>query len=94
VSDFFSHPALPVPMDCFEPFLEAVAGLGRDPEVLVERARLLFPVFRTKWCCIMLNDFFPDWLSRRTFADPHLPAAARKRQQLDKAERLLQSIER
>jgi hypothetical protein len=94
VNDFFSHPALPVPMAYFEPFLKAVAGFGHDPEMLVERGRLLLPVFQTKWCCIMLNDFLPDLLQRRRFADPSLTEAARKRQQLDKAERVLQSIQR
>jgi hypothetical protein len=42
----------------------------------------------------MLNDFLPELLQRRKFADPSLAEAARKRQQLDKAERLLRSIER
>ena len=81
-------------MAYFEPFLKAVAGFGHDPEMLVERGRLLLPVFQTKWCCIMLNDFLPDLLQRRRFADPSLTEAARKRQQLDKAERALQSIQR
>jgi hypothetical protein len=94
VSDFFSHPAVPVPIDYFEPFLQAVAGFGDNPQLLLERGRLLLPVFQTKWCCIMLNDFLPELLQRRKFADPSLAEAARKRQQLDKAERLLRSIER
>jgi len=93
VSDFFSHPAVPVPSEYFEPFVQAVAGFGADPALLFERARLLLPVFQTKWCCIMLNDFLPELLQRRKFADPSLAEATRKRQQLEKAEGLLRSIE-
>jgi len=32
------------------------------------RARLLFPVFRIKWCCILMNEFLPSGAARRGFA--------------------------
>jgi hypothetical protein len=60
---------------------------------LEARARLLFPVFQTKWCCIILNDFIPEFARRRRFADPGVDEGERKRRQLEKARRLFASME-
>ncbi|MEW5864875.1 MAG: aminoglycoside phosphotransferase family protein [Pseudomonadota bacterium] len=91
--DFFSHPALPVPREHFDRFVRAAMSFSPRAPALEERARLLLPVFRAKWCCIMLNDFVPEFARRRRFADPDTDEEARKRRQLDKARRLLESIE-
>jgi hypothetical protein len=40
-------------------------------EGLRQRARLAFPLFGIKWCAILLNEFLPGPLDRRTFADLH-----------------------
>jgi hypothetical protein len=92
VGDFFSQLALPVPDDTFEPFLERVIVPFRDAGELAQRARLLRPVYRIKWCCIALNVFLPVHLARRRFADPALDEAALKRGQLAKAVRLFDSL--
>lgn len=91
--DFFSHPALPVPRDYFDRFVRTTMSFSPQAAALEERCRLLLPVFRAKWCCIMLNDFVPEFARRRRFADPDTDEGARKRRQLDQARRLLASIE-
>jgi hypothetical protein len=92
VSDFFSQPEIPVSQDHFDGFLSSALMYSPGGDRLAERTRLLFPVFRLKWCCIVMNDFLPSMLQRRRFADPALSETGRKRVQLEKAERLLQSI--
>jgi len=92
--DFFCQPAVPVPSRLHDRFLDAAMSFSPHASVLAARARLLLPVFQIKWCCIMLNDFLPDAARRRRFADPTLDAGLRKREQLAKAERLLDSIAR
>ncbi len=92
VSDFFSQPEVRVSQDHFESFLSSALRYSSDSGRLAERTRLLLPVFRLKWCCIVMNDFLPALLRRRRFADPALDETGRKRAQLEKAGRLLQSI--
>lgn len=91
VSDFFCHPAVPVPFEYFDCFLAAALKYSDNPTELSRRTRLLLPVFRIKWCCIVMNDFLPLFEQRR-FADPTIDAVARKQDQLDKARRLLDTV--
>jgi hypothetical protein len=84
ICDFFCQPAVPVPLSWLADFLNAVAQkLGGDS--LKERASLLLPVYQTKWCCIMLNEFLPVGGKRRVFSDPALVDSQRRRNQLEKA---------
>jgi hypothetical protein len=92
VGDFFSQPEVRVSQDHFESFLSSALRYSPNADRLAERTRLLLPVFRLKWCCIVMNDFLPALLRRRRFADPALDETGRKRAQLEKAGRLLQSI--
>lgn len=93
VSDFFSQPAVPVPVAHFERVLASALAFSRNAERLAARTRILLPVFRMKWCCIVMNEFLPDTLRRRRFADPSPDESGRKRAQLDKAQRLLALIQ-
>jgi Ser/Thr protein kinase RdoA (MazF antagonist) len=91
--DFFCQPAVPVDPGYFEWFLDATIGrYARDVDALKTRARLLWPVYRIKWCCIILNDFLPDAGRRRRFADPGADALTRKRVQLEKARGVLAAV--
>ena len=90
--DFFSQPSVPVPLDYFDGFLASALAYSADAGRLARRARLLLPVFRMKWCCIMMNDFLPGPSQRRRFADPSIDATTRKQVQLDKARRALETI--
>jgi hypothetical protein len=68
VCDFFCQPAVPLP-EQFAEFCsrEVVHGLT-DPEKHLRRIALLLPVYRIKWCCIMLNEFLPVGARRRSIA--------------------------
>ena len=88
------HPAVPVPLEHFDRFLESVLKFSPNSGILEKRTRILFPVFQMKWCCIVMNDFFPSLWERRKFADPELDETTRKRTQLEKAQQLLEMIPR
>jgi hypothetical protein len=83
VSDFFCQPAVPVPVRLFNMFSEAVAGVSSDPDLSLSKMKILFPVYRIKWCCIMLNDFLPVGDKRRSFSMKS-NQTNRKRRQLEK----------
>lgn len=91
VGDFFSQVAVPVPMEYFEKFIETVSGCVYNAEQTVTRIRLLLPLYRIKWCCIVLNHFLRIDRERKVFAVHD--AMEKKHEQLDKANRLLSSID-
>lgn len=93
VGDFFAQLAVPVSPQYFEDFTQQVMQPFAAAETLIQRATLLRPVYQIKWCCIALNIFMPVHLSRRLFAQPTLHVDALKRQQLQKATRILQTME-
>ncbi len=68
VCDFFCQPALPVPFDYYNYFLSEVQASLNNPEYFRQRADILLPVYRIKWCCIMLNEFLPVENERRKYA--------------------------
>jgi hypothetical protein len=69
VCDFFCQPEMPVPLDYFPAFRDSVITKAAERENLRERIQLLMPVYRMKWCCIMLNDFHPEGNRRREFSN-------------------------
>lgn len=84
VCDFFCQEAVPIPERYFEAFATAVTrGVPRSDEVRA-RIDLLMPVYRIKWCCIILNEFLPIAAERRRFLSA-TDTAARKSAQLHKA---------
>ena len=85
VGDFFCQPHAPAPMSEFERFVNTVANAMPEPEMHVARAKLLLPIYRVKWVCILLNDFLPVGGSRRAFAGPGAEQESRKADQLAKA---------
>jgi hypothetical protein len=89
VCDFFCQPALPVPFAFWPGFSQAVAADLSQPELQLWRFALLLPVYRMKWCCIMLNDFLPAGARRRSFARQG-DELARKQSQLEKTRSALE----
>jgi hypothetical protein len=91
VCDFFCQPAVPVPMDFYDKLVESVvSGLDR-PDEHSQRISLLMPVYRVKWCCIMLNDFLPWGGDRRRFTRSG-EGVQEKAEQLEKARRALAGV--
>ena len=93
VCDFFCQPAVPVPADCFGPFVARVTAGLSDPELHAARVELLRPVYGIKWCCIMLNEFLPAGRQRRAFAREAWNEDERKRGQLQKARSVLVELQ-
>lgn len=85
VCDFFCQPELPAPMSAFEDFAKAVSAELSEPERHRQRFQLLLPIYRLKWCCIILNDFLPAGNQRRQFAGNDENETDRKAKQLAKA---------
>jgi hypothetical protein len=89
--DFFNQVAVPVPLDYKNEVLTAVAEIIPGRESALNRMHFLLPVYRIKWCCILLNHFLPVASDRRAFAQ----GAARKQkdEQLNKSQQLLATLE-
>lgn len=92
VCDFFCQVAVPVSVRYFERFMESILTSSPDAERETTRIRLLLPIYRMKWCCILLNEFLPAGSARRTFAGGEADLERRYRLQLEKARQLLQAI--
>jgi hypothetical protein len=92
VDDFFLQPAVSVSYNYFEDFVLEALDYSKNKAKLAERAHLLFPVFKIKWCCLMLNEFLPVAAKRRQFANPNIDSEHSKRSQLEKVQQFFHSI--
>lgn len=93
VCDFFCQPAVPTPKPLAEHFARSTLSELSDPDLYYRRAALLMPVYRVKWCCIMLNEFLPPSALRRAFAGETRDQEDRNREQLRKARDALRQID-
>jgi hypothetical protein len=93
VCDFFCQPDVTVPMKFFDRVSRAFVEDSSDPEFHLRRIALLLPVYRVKWCCIMLNEFLPVGSRRRSFAKDPASQEQRRATQLQKVRRALDAIQ-
>ena len=89
VCDMFCQPAIPLDQAWFTDAVRAVTADLPEPDRHAAFARGLLPIYRIKWCCILLNEFLPEGLTRRRFADQQAAAAERLAGQLEKAAAML-----
>lgn len=89
--DFFCQPAVPASEAAFDSFVRAAGEALKlaDVEQFLARSRLLLPLYRLKWCAIMLNEFVRTDYGRRAFALGRNVAEERKVTQLAAARRVL-----
>jgi hypothetical protein len=92
VCDFFCQRKVPVSSSHFERFTNAVAADLPRPELALTRIELLMPLFRFKWCCIMLNEFLPTGARRRRFATSNQKLESIKSEQITKVAAALQNL--
>ena len=90
VCDFFSQPAIPVSMEYFEEFSDAITKFTSDPRATQSRIRVLLPLIKIKWCCISLNCFAPFDKMRKVFASTITDEY--RNEQLKKARKILYAI--
>jgi len=89
ICDFFVQPFRPAPMQFWNAFAGGVArtlGLGTT---LLERAGLLWPVCRIRWCCVLLEQFVSGVWQQQVGAGD---IEAQKQQQLLKARACLKAL--
>lgn len=90
-ADFFCQPERPAPAEQFDAFVRHLAGLLPSSTAgdLQQRCNWLFPVYRVKWACILLNEFTAAGRARREFSLGALAAAERRPRQLARARAML-----
>lgn len=95
LADFCLHPAMNLNETLKQRFLSgilpALTAKGYDSQ----RAIALFPLFGIKWCCILLNEFMPYDLARRSFTGNGAHEAYEQllTRQLDKARTILTTLD-
>jgi len=67
-ADFFCQPRIPAPASEFPVVAALLAELFPQDAEVAHRATSLWPVYRMKWICIMLNEFLPAGKTRRGFS--------------------------
>ncbi len=82
ICDFFCQPEIPIPINFFEYFVRRVERIMRVKSGYENTVLLLLPLYRIKWCCIILNDFLEADVKRRRFA---IGDHDRREKQLNKA---------
>lgn len=68
MGDFFSQPRVPVKSVFWDLFYKRAFTYLKKSALHNVRAKILLPVHRLKWICIMLNPFLADGAHRTTFA--------------------------
>ena len=92
VCDLFCQPAIPVPQQFLSHIIDKVMTELCEPAIQRQRIDILLPVYRIKWCCIVLNEFLPLGRSRRMFTDCLMDSEAVKEEQLQKAIKIIQQV--
>ena len=87
VCDYFCQPEIPVSTSFLEYFSDRIRVLMKPGYDFFNTIRLLLPLYRLKWVCIILNDFSADDAQRRAYA---FHMQKRKEHQLDKAIKYVQ----
>jgi len=90
MADFFCQPSVPAPTDLWDEFVTGLAACKRWHPDAGRRGRLLLPVYRIKWCCIMLNEFLAAGSRRRYFSG--VGDQDRRSGQLEKARSALREL--
>lgn len=86
ICDFICQPELPVSEEQGLQFCEELSSQLPHGEAIRERVRILLPVHRLKWCCILLNELRVEDRKRRVHATGASPEGLLALQ-LDKAQR-------
>ncbi len=71
VCDFFCQPDIEVDSKYYPLFKRMLNDLPLPNDIMIEfdfQFEALMPLYRTKWCCIMLNDFLTIDKKRKLFA--------------------------
>jgi hypothetical protein len=93
ISDFLLHPGMNLGNVLKNRFLGKVLEGYQDYPHLSSRVKIVYPPWALKWCLILLNEFVPEHLVRRSFASERpLDEGELQSLQLSKARRMLTDI--
>ena len=92
VCDFFCQPEVKVPFKYFDLFLETTENKTMEPKKFRQKINALLPLYRVKWCCILLNEFLEVASERRNFAYGTKDLEKEKINQLEKARKYLKDF--
>lgn len=92
ICDFFCQPQVPVAFGFWDLFVRGLESGNVMDATARLRADILFPAYRVKWCCILLNEFVASDRARRDFASGAPVATDRKAAQLQRARLALASM--
>lgn len=93
VCDFFCQVEIPVPALFLPSFAQAIAGRLPCPERILIRIEWLRPLYKLKWCCIVLNECLPAGQARRRFSAGELQPGRRLENQLRKARGIVADLD-
>jgi len=68
ICDFGCHPEIPVRDEYLQTFKDSFFSWLEDAENVIHRSEIIMPLYRLKWCCIMLNEFTSMGRARRNHA--------------------------
>ncbi len=89
-SDFLLHPAMNLTEKQQIIFFAGMQELFADDKNFITRFKTYLPLFRLKWCMILLNEFLNQHLERREFAYGEMTKRDKlRREQLEKAKNFL-----
>lgn len=68
IADFLFHPAMALSEPMKEVFVRRMLDVFKADSRLVDRLKVVYPLFGLKWCMIFLNEFIPSDFTRRAYA--------------------------
>ncbi len=92
ISDFFCQPEVPINLKYRNLFIDTLSPIFTEKLHLKERVDALYCLFRTKWVCIILNEFLKTGKERRLFANSNNSIKLKQKEQLAKAKQYLKEL--
>tara|TARA_B100000963_G_C22637527_1_gene678413 strand:- start:1059 stop:2090 length:1032 start_codon:yes stop_codon:yes gene_type:complete len=86
ITDFFCQPRISVPFEWMDDFAGEAIGGQPWADTAMRRVKILYPLYRVKWCCIIMNEFLPEGNRRRDFSANYEVSKTLKLAKLEAAE--------
>ena len=93
IADFLFHPAMALSEPMKEVFVRWMLDVFEENSRLIDRFKVVYPLFGLKWCMIFLNEFIPSDFTRRAYAAGNpLDKHQVRKEQLHKARDLYRKL--
>ncbi len=92
ISDVLLHPAMDLRAGLKELFFATISNNLKLNGKFFRRIEIAYPFFGLNWCLILLNEYVPEHLERRTFADRKVDLESLLNGQLSKSLCMLNHI--